>query len=461
MDRKSLLLSGLGVLMIVLTACGGLPATATSAPAQDLIGTMVAETMTAMGMDATIPPTDVPTIAPLETGAPTVLPTVPVVLTVAYVKDNNAWVWFEGGSPLQLTSVGDVNDVRISSDGTRVAYLRNTGSLSHELWVINSDGSNDHVLLSQADLQATYTGLPGDMPAGIGVFQFDWQPGTHELFYNTRPLYEGPGLGGYDDLQMVNADTSVKSTLFTAGEGGKFKFSPDGNRLAVITSTSISLVNADGTHLYSDVLAYPSVITYSEYLYYPNPVWAADSNSLKVVIPPADPLADPLTPSNIYSLAVDGSPAVMLGSIMAMPFNWPDEAISPDLNHLGFADPTGYSGSGVRDLNLANGDGSGVVLYLTADGAEFLGWLPNSLQFTFQAASGPDVGIHVSSTAEGYFTLTSDPSQILANSINWVDDTHYLSIWQNSGIKELKFSILEGPQTTVDSGQIWSYSFTN
>jgi hypothetical protein len=458
MGHRHVALIGLSLLIIALTGCGGLPATEAPSPAQDLIGTMVAQTMTAMSADQSIQTTDVPTVLPVETGEPILLPP-PAVLHVAYVKDNNAWIWMEGGSTLQLTTFGDVNDVRISSDGGQVSYLRSTGSLSHELWVVNNDGSNNHVVVSQVDLIGTFTGLPGDMPDGIGVFQFDWRPGTHQLFYNTRPLFEGPGLGGFDDLHMIDTDSMARSTFFVSGDGGRFVFSPDGSRLAVITPTSISLVNADGTHLYRDVLVYPSVITYSEYFYYPNPVWAQDSNSLKVVIPPNDPLADPLPPSNVYSMAADGSPAVLNGTIMAMPFSWPDEAISPDLNRLGFAQPSGTSGPNIRDINLANGDGSGVTLYLSAEGADFLGWLPNSLQFVFRAASGPDIGTHVSSTSEGYFTLSSDPTQI--GSINWVDANHYLCLWQNSGATDLKFNVFEGPQTVVDSGQIWSYSFAN
>ena len=457
MNFKHVALIGIELMIFVLSACGGIPANQTSSPGQDLVGTMVAETMTAMAFDPAAQSTDVPTLLPADTAEPTFLPP-PAVLHVAYVKDNNAWIWMEGGSTLQLTTFADVNDVRISSDGGQVAYLRDTGSLSHELWVVNADGSNNHVVASQADLLATYSGLPADMPSGIGVFQFDWRPGSHQLFYNTRPLFEGPGLGGFDDLHMVDTDSLVKTTFFLTGDGGRFVFSPDGSRLGLITPTSISLVNADGTHLYRNVLVFPSVITYSEYFYYPNPVWAQDSNGLKVVIPPGDPLADPLLPSNVYSIAVDGSPAVLSGSIMAMPFAWPDEAISPDLTRLGFAQPSGAPGSGVRDINLANADGSGVVMYLNAEGAEFLGWLPNSLQFVFRAASGPDIGTHVSSTAEGYFTITSDPAQV--RSISWVDATHYLCLWQNGGSTELKYNVLSGPQTVVDSGEIWSYSFT-
>ena len=245
----------------------------------------------------------------------------------------------------------------------------------------------------------------------------------------------------------------------TAGDGGRFVFSPDGIRLALVKPTSISLVNADGTHLYRDVLSFPSVITYSEYFYYPNPVWSLDSSSLKVVIPPQDPLTDPLLPSSVYSMAVDGSPAVMIGSILAMPFAWPDNAISPDLNRLGFAQQTGDPTLNMRDINLANADGSGIVWYMSGEGAQFMGWLPNSMQFVFEVARGAEKGTHVSSLAEGYFTLSSDPTQI--RSIRWVDATHYLCLRQNGGTTELQYNIFQGTHFVIASGQIWSFSFTN
>ncbi|MFC2065301.1 hypothetical protein ACFLXB_09435, partial [Chloroflexota bacterium] len=436
---------------------GGTIITDEPSPAQDLIGTMVAETLAAIGQDANTQSTTGVTLQPAATDVPTPLPP-PSVLHVAYVRNNDAWVWMEGGGPLQLTFVGDVDEVRISSDGEQFAYRRSTGALVHEIWVVNKDGSNNRVLVSQADFLNSYSGLPGDMPPGIGTFQFNWRPGTRQLFYNTRPLFEGPGLGGFDDLLVVNSDTLVKSTFLVAGDGGRFVFSPDGSRLAVVTPTSISLINANGTHLYRDVLTFPSVITYSEYFYYPNPVWSPDSNSLKVIIPPQDPLTDPLLPSSVYSLAVDGSPAVLSGSILAMPFAWPDNAISPNLDRLGFAQPTGDPALNMRDINLANADGSGIVWYMSGEGAQFMGWLPNSMQFVFQVAQGTEKGTHVSSLAEGYFTLSSEPTQI--RSIRWVDNTHYLCLRQNGGTTELQYNVLQGAQFVIASGQIWSYDST-
>jgi hypothetical protein len=379
---------------------------------------------------------------------------------VAYVKDKNAWIWTDGGVALQLSLSGDVMDVSISRDGQIIAYTREITPFNHEIWAVNNDGSNSRLLVSSAEFMATYSGSAANLPSGVSAYQFGWQPGTHDLFYNTRPLYEGPGSFSYDDLHKINVDNLTKQTLFSAGNGGKFFFSPNGSQIAIVRSTSISLVNSDGSNLRSNLVSFPTVITYSEYLYYPTPRWAPDSNSLRVVIPPADPILDPTPPYNLWLIPADGSPAVATGTIPAIPFDWPDSAISPDLNRLGYLQKTGGGADpNMRDIKLANADGSGVVWYMSGDGAQFLGWLPNSAQFAFKVFSGPDAGVHVSSLAEGYLTLSLDPTQV--RSITWIDNTHYLALWRNGSTTELRYSVLGGGTTLLGSGEIWGYDFSN
>jgi len=455
MKRSIRIFTIVSLLILVSLACAIPGGTPTSNPVDDM-GTQVAATLTALSpQGATEIP---PTLEPMP-ASPTV-PPAPAVLRVVYVKNNNAFIWTDGGVTLQLTMSGDVSDAYISQDGQIVAYLRDIEPFNREIWAVNNDGSNSHLLVSSADFMATYSGSAADLPSGIGTFQVGWQPATHNLFYNTRPLYEGPGSFGYNDLHMVNVDSLTKQTLFSAGNGGNFFFSPNGNQLAVVKPTSISMVNSDGSNLRSNVVNFPTVITYSEYLYYPTPVWAPDSNSLRVMIPPADPLLDPMPPYNLWLIPANGSPAIASGTVPAIPFDWPDTAISPDLNRLGYIQKTGGGADpNMRDIKLANADGSGVVWYMSGESAQFLGWLPNSAQFAFKVFSGPDVGVHVSSLAEGYFTLSLTPSEIRA--ISWIDNTHYLALWQNAGITALRYNVLGGGTILVDSGQIWGYDFSN
>lgn len=448
-----------GTLILSIVACslpGGIP---TTFPI-DQIGTTVAGTLTAMpSLFGGV------TVIPEETVVSTpeipVEPPVPSILRVAYVKNKDAWMWTETGGTLQLTSSFDVQDARISSDGEVVAYIRQTDPFGMELWAVNSDGSNTRQLVGAADLFYSYTGPVSDKPKGVGVYQFGWQPGTHNLYYNTKPLFEGPGLMGYDDLFKVDADSLVKTTIFMADQGGKFVFSPDGQRMAIVTPTSISLANADGSNLQGNVLTYANVITYSEYLYYPNPVWAEDGSGLRIVIPPGDPMPNPdVPPSTVYYLSGDGSSVVENGNIIAIPFAWPDEAISPDLNRIGYAVAVGAPAENQRELHLANGDTTGATIYGIGTSLQFLGWLPNSTQFVYRVTSGPGTGTHVGNLDGSWITLSVDPT--LISDISWPNRDHFLYRWRSGSLFELRYNQLGAAGSAlIDNGEIWSYDFSN
>jgi len=445
------------LLIVGSLACSTQGTTPNSNLVNDL-ATAVSVTLTALAQP------QVSTAAGSTEVVPTVtqnVPLEPAILQVAYIKNLNAYIWTETEGTLQLTTSGDVRDVKISNDGQLVALTRNPASFSEEIWAVNNDGSNLRLLISSAELLATYSGTEADRPSGIGVYQFGWQPGTHNLYYNTRPLFEGPGFGSFDDLYMVNADSLTKTTLFPAHSGGKFFFSPDGNKMAIVTPTSISLVNADGSNLHSNVLTFTAVITYSEYSYYPRPVWAPDSSGLRVVVPPGDPMLSPLPPSNLWYLPADGSVPVSSGGILALSFKWPDYAISSDLNRVGYASPVGVPSANLRDIHVANADTSGDAVFIGGEQASFEGWLPDSIQFVFEVNSGPSKGVHVGTVGGGYVTLFTDPVPI--NRISWPDSTHFLYFFQNAGITELRYNNFGagGGSVLLDTGDISSYDYSN
>ncbi len=449
-------------LAFVTLACGTLPSPTPTPDTTDSVATQVAATLTAVAGEGSVPPaesTTAPPPGPGETVAPT-LPPPPAVLRVAYIKNKNVWLWTEGLGSVQLTASANVQDLVISDDGQVIAFVREPSYFSPEIWAINTDGSGERMLASSTDLWATYTGSPGDAPGGIGVYQMIWRPGSHILYYNTRPLYEGPGYMGYYDLHSVNADSLEKATLFSAGDGGVAYFSPDGLQIALSKPTSISLVNSDGSNLRRNVLTYGNVITYSEYLYHPSPVWAPDSSGLRVVVPPADPLASPLPPSTLWYIPTNGSPAVFSGNLLAIPFAWPDTAISPNLTRVAYAKSVGDPGANMRELHVANADTSGDAIYMTGESLEFIGWLPNSTQFVFIVrGSGATTGTHVGMVGGGYTTLSTDPT--LMTDISWPDETHFLYRWRSGSNWELRYNLLGGAGSTlIDSGEIWTYDFS-
>ena len=123
--------------------------------------------------------------------------------------------------------------------------------------------------------------------------------------------------------------------------------------------------------------------TYSEYQYHPSPIWAADSASLRVAIPPEDTLAEPVSPTNLWFIPTDGSPATLLGSIPAVPFDWPDSAFAPDLARVIYVESIGDLGNNQGQLLIASPDGAGNLVLASGGNVHFEGWTPNSARFVY------------------------------------------------------------------------------
>jgi hypothetical protein len=340
------------------------------------------------------------TLLPTPQQSPTFQLPPHVDLQVAYIKNSDVYLWIDGQGSTRLTDVHDAVSVRISDDGELIAFKRqNPDDVTlQELWVVNTRGVPEpRMLVSAAELADLLPPETNSSILGYGVLNFDWRPKTHELVYNTMILHEGIGEGLNHDVRLVNADTLEKTVLFDKGEGGLFYFSPDGDQIALSNPESISLVNADGSNLRVDVLTYPHVITYSEYQYHPHPIWAPDSNSLRVVIPPHDPQTEPLPPSELWSIPTDGSPSTLLGNILAIPFAWPDNAYAPDLEHVIFVMPVGDRTENQRELRIADGDGKNVATYDQGESLEFIAWSPDSWSFIYQIHHGDNQGLYVGS----------------------------------------------------------------
>jgi hypothetical protein len=113
-----------------------------------------------------------------------------------------------GHEPRKLSpaGVGDVRDVAASRDGSKIAF-----STLHEIWVMNADGSDAHVVVSGSSL----VGAPS------------WSPdGSRIAFSDTRT--------GNGDIYLIDADGThpvrVTSGATTAEEFPSW--SPDGSRIA-------------------------------------------------------------------------------------------------------------------------------------------------------------------------------------------------------------------------------------
>lgn len=394
-------------------------------------------------------PSEGPTPAEPESGSPTeqALPESEEGLRVAYIKDGNVWLWEEDGSSRALTSSGGAQEVNLSDDGLIVAFKRAVDDIQSELWAVNTDGSGERLLVAAADFEAMDADQRDPNSIALSPYRFEWLPGSHLLVFNTEQRYQGPGLGNFDDLRQVDAESGALTTLLPAGQGGDFYFSPDGTQAAVVTPEQISLMNADGSNLRSAILPYDPVSTYSEYMYYARPVWSPDSTYLMAAIPPAEPLAEPLEPTRLYRIPIDGSPAEELGSVIAYSLAGFGVSYSPDLSRIAYTKPVGQPPDNTSELHVADSNGANDSIFLTEENLLLFGWSPDSLRFTF--SMGNNMEMQLGTDGGGFQPLNSSYQGIF--NLRWVDPERYLLLRENNGAIELWLETLNGAQTQIDT----------
>jgi Tol biopolymer transport system component len=345
----------------------------------------------------------------------------PAGLRVAFVRDDQVWLWAaETKEALALASTSRTNgQVKVSGDGSVVAFLR-----GNDLWAVNSDGSEERELLSMEDLAAIEPADPG-----VSINRLEWVPGTHTLAFNTR-LNLAYGLVLNDDLHLIDADSLERTTLLPAGEGGEFYFSPDGSRIAVVTPGEISVVDASAQGRPRErVLTYTPVNTGSEYRFYAHPFWSPDGSTLRVAIPPVNPLAQPVQHTSIWHLPTDGSPARMLTGIDAAPLlSSGSIAFSADLEYVAYAQirqaegvPPSQAEPWLEVQRLANGDRQAYPY-----SGDIVRWAPDSQFFAFIA------GRHEPRLYIGQWSGVTVPGAVDAGTdvfdVRWVDAEHYLFV---------------------------------
>jgi len=383
---------------------------------------------------------------PIATDSIPPQPAIPSGLKVAYIKEGDIWLWSSDDTKSQLTSSGMVYSSNISDDGQVIAFLRQVDDFHAELWAINSDGTNERRLISVYDLDEMTADIRDPNSVAINPYHFDWVPGSHKVAFNTQQVFQGPGLFLFDDLRIIDADTYVFFTLLAPGQGGEFEYSPDGSQIAISTPTDLSLVDSNGGDR-RNALPYDQVITYSEYRYYAKPVWMPDSLSLRVAIPPADPLAEPRLPTTLWYIPADGSLSYQMGSVVAEPFFSSEVSYSPDLSLIIFLRDTGAPSENTSELYIAKSDGSGEWVYQKAPLLQFKGWSPDASHFVF--SRGEDWETQLGQVDAIPEPFTGDPHGI--HNVRWVDANYFIYLRENIGTFDLLLQSLDGELVHIDS----------
>jgi hypothetical protein len=364
-------------------------------------------------------------------------------LRVVYVKEGNLWLWTEANGSIALTTSGNVNNVTLSDDGLLAAFTRQVDDFRSEIWVVNTDSTSERLLVSIADIEALVINRSPDA-SGVAPHHLAWIPGTHALAFNTRQSFM-VGFLVNDDLQLVNAASGEQLTLLSSGSGGMFYFSPDGSQIAITTPNKLFLINTDGSNLRDGLLVYEEVLTASEYRFYAEPVWSADSSTLLVAIPPRDPLAARDQSTTIWRVLVDGSPAVQLGGVPATFFGG-GVAFSPDLNKLIYQREVGLPQDNLRELHVANSDLTEDRVLFTTPMLQFHGWAGDSQHFFFSA--GPENDMQLGSLDGVARPIMPEPGGFL--NIQPVGVDQFLYMKEDQAAWEFGLADLSGHKQVID-----------
>ncbi|MEX2162316.1 MAG: hypothetical protein WD751_10440 [Anaerolineales bacterium] len=392
-------------------------------------------------------------------------------ISIAYVKDGNVWIWVQGGPHSQLTNNGDANDVRISQDGCRIALMRSVPnpaydpnvefplqSTFNELWVVNSDG----VGLRKMAGQEFFATLPAPAAnTAYDLYKFGWQPGSHTLAFGTRTTFSGPGLAQNNDVYLVNADTAIGPgdivTLLPMGQGGDFYFSPDGQQIAFTTSTNVSVVDADGGDLRSNLVSFPVVITYSEYLYYPPVHWSPDSNSFMLAIPPEDGLAPPVNgvypETLLWYVPLDGTPAFEAGAVQTVWFVTKEVQFTPDIGRVAYIRQYGEPAANQYELVVALSNGSNESPTIQSPEITFGDWGPDNNQYIYFITEGGNLHMWLGNANSPNVTPISGLTPFAAANaeVVWVEGNSFVQMLLGNAGAELSLMETSGAGAVIDT----------
>lgn len=397
-------------------------------------------------------PTVTPSACLDETAKPRLLPSRQTPLEVQFISDGNIWTWNEEiGSAHQVTNTGDTRSFYFSPDGKAIAFTRGAVYGQTELWSIQRNGTNLKLLVS-ADQLHNLVGEPSttDHPYVDEIGYIDWIEGTHTFGFEILRNYDAIGgcceSGGYWQVDVNTGELAAWTPPPESVNVGESKLSPNGEQMAIITDSTISLRNADGTNLRENIFAFEtSPVHEGGGTIYPRIEWAKDSQSLLAITFKGDIYSDETT-STTWRIPLDGSPAQELHTFPA-PHYW--MFLSSNQKHLVYQKRV-QPRTNTYELHLAFFDGSQDVMYATQSLLEFLHWHPNSYHFVYHQWNifRPFLG-----SVCGDPLPLLNPSDTPATQIQWIDASRFLYVKgpldPMKGTRELRLGQLSGPSILI------------
>lgn len=461
--RKLIVIPLLAVFLVSLGCTLTLPFSQKQEQDVDLVATWVAETLSAVTIQGLDTPTPlsissgekegilateevIPEVTPLSTALPDAIQNPPPpghdhnLLRVAYAIDDQLFLWTEGSGDQVLFSGESVEQILLSDDGWVIVFTtRNADYMFNGLWRVNADGSDLRMLLDSASL----AGFKSDALAmGVSPNQMEFAPGTRDLAFNTRLVFMGPGLLIQDDLRLLNTETGELKTLLESGMGGAFTYSPDGSQIALVSPTSVGLVQADGNNLRSNLVTYPMVLTYSEYQYYPWVVWERDGNAFWVVVPSEDAIAPDASMAYWRMDVANGMPALMATFPFDLSLFFAGPVLSPNLLHTVYLQRT-QSEANLWTLHVAELDGTPDIS-MRIGNLRFENWNPDGTWLTIEQE-----GVYWVGDLAGNFRPMTDIQPAI--DVRWIDPGRFLFLSGDYEAMQLRLGSLSGPSQAIGS----------
>jgi hypothetical protein len=338
---------------------------------------------------------------------------------VAYNDQGWLWVW-QKGSSRAITPVGLYTTLSFSSDGKKIVFTRNG-----ELLSINSDGTNEKILINSEDLGIIAPHNPDNS------IQLIWIPNTPYLIITTWQEWDITR-NSNNDLYLYNFDTEQWKTVFHPGEGGRITVSPNGEYIAVVTQEKIILMNSDGSNQHTALTFEPYKFEY--YPYFPRPYWSEDSQSLIIETQSMNPTLTPDTshyPPNeplvkVWLIPIIGTPKKILQTT-----EYYDLYYSPDLSKFVYVTQTRENKP--AELHVVNRDGSkDQILYTTTKKDEnyrhlyFYNWSPDSKSIIFDELDDKLAWMDIQNGSIN--TITLKPGEPpYRTSLIWLDSSHLVA----------------------------------
>ncbi len=332
---------------------------------------------------------------------------VPVVGTLAYISNNNAWV-MRGSStekhPLTLTGDLDPRVFSLSDDGHQLLFTRKSpateeATLLNQLWFIpNTSIDTEPIRLT-----------PGD------VLYAEWVPERENtISYSTGEVRQtSPGWKAFNDLWIMRIDPETGESLnikqvvepslggLYGWWGTGYSWSHNGEKLVWVRADSIGTVDLDTGELAPPLLSYREFRTSADWSWRANVSWSPDDTTLLTTVH-GEPLgSEAPDTSAAFDIAITNTIGSFQTTIVAKAGIWSSPKFSPLLSSSDKQFPTGYIaylkareiGNSINpqaeyDLIVADRDGSNARKVYPPDGqpglnAQEFAWSPDGRQIAF------------------------------------------------------------------------------